>query len=123
MSADWKRLSRQAGLRVEGDEIAVACGAERSHKVQVEDRDTDAFRIWSLVARRGDAPITAAIDAWKMNRYRELVGFKVVERGRVIGEAYVPKPGLTPDEWKLHVESLAHACDRLEYLWTGRDIW
>ena len=27
------------------------------------------------------------VEAWLINRYRELVGFKVAERGTIIGEA------------------------------------
>jgi hypothetical protein len=28
---------------------------------------------------------------------------------------------LTADEWALYVRTLAKACDRQEYLWTGAD--
>lgn len=122
MSVDWKHLSRNAALRIEGDALVVPCGGNRSQRVFVETPDKETFRIWSVVVRRRDAPKDPAIAAWTINRYRELVGFRVAQYGRVIGECWVPAIGLTTDEWRLHVETLAHACDRLEYLWTGRDF-
>jgi hypothetical protein len=61
------------------------------------------------------------VEAWLINRYRELVGFKTVERGTVIGESWVPTEALTAEEWEVHVRTVAKACDRLEYLWTGAD--
>jgi hypothetical protein len=61
------------------------------------------------------------VEAWLINRYRELVGFKVAERGTIIGEAWVPMIDIRSDEWALYVRTVAKACDRLEYLWTGAD--
>lgn len=122
MNANWKDLMREAGLEVDGDSIRVSCGVDRCHKVLVDDTHAATFRLWSVVATRGDAPADAALQAWRMNRFRELVGFKVAEYGRVIGECFVPRIALTPDEWRLYALTLARACDRLEHLWTGRDV-
>jgi hypothetical protein len=107
-----------------GSEIRVPCGRERSHTVYVDDSNEDAIRLWSIVAARRDAQRVKnpALEGWRMNRYRELVGFKVVEKGKVIGESWVPRIGLTSEEWKTYVTTLARACDRLEYLWTGKDV-
>jgi hypothetical protein len=83
--------------------------------------------LWSRVATRAqlnlDSIETGApeVESWLINRYRELVGFKVVERGTIIGEAWVPTQALTAEEWEVHVRTVAKACDRLEYLWTGAD--
>ena len=122
MSADWKRFSREAALRIEGNALLIACGGDRMQRVFVEVTDAETLRLWSVVVRRRDVPPDAAIASWKINRYRELVGFRVAEHGRVIGESWIPATGLTADEWKLYVETLAHACDRLEYQWTGKDF-
>jgi hypothetical protein len=122
LSADWKALTREAGLRPDGASIRVPCGSDRFHVVNVADDEPHAIRIWSRVVTGGNAPDGAALQAWKMNRFRELVGFKEEERGRIIGEAWIPRAGLTSDEWRVHVLTLARACDRLEYLWTGRDV-
>ena len=122
MNADWKRLSRECGLSIQDGAIVVACGGDRSHVVRVDVSNPEAIRIWSVVVSRGSAPPDAALQAWKMNRFRELVGFKVAEYGRVIGECWVPTAEITASEWKLYVETLAHACDRLEHLWTGQDV-
>jgi hypothetical protein len=110
-------------LSAEPKTIEVSCGGNRTHTVHVEEH-AEAFHLWAVVVTRGDASrrTNAALEAWKMNRYRELIGFKPAEYGRIIGESWVPKAGLTPAEWDLYVNTLAHACDRLEYLWTGRDV-
>ena len=126
MSASWRALSRDAGLRYVGDSIRVPCGEDRFQEVRVDDSDPPAIRLWSRVASRSqlaDRPEMERpeVEAWLINRYRELVGFKVAERGTIIGEAWVPMIDVTPDEWKLYVETVAKACDRLEFLWTGRD--
>ena len=126
MSVSWKALSREAGLRYEGEAIRVRCGEDRYQDVHVDDSYPAAIRVWSRVALRSQLAERAAmerpeVEAWLINRYRELVGFKVAERGTIIGEAWVPTIDLTPDEWRLYVETVAKASDRLEFLWTGAD--
>lgn len=127
MSADWKGLCREAGIRFESDAIRVPCGEERVQQVRVDESQPGVIRLWSRVALRSqlaeDLPGSARpeIEAWLINRYRELVGFKVAERGTIIGEAWIPVIGLTAEEWSLYVHTVAKACDRLEYLWTGTD--
>lgn len=122
MNVDWKALTREIGLRIENGAIRVLCGADRQHLVNVDDSNEDAIRLWSRVVTRGNAPEDATLQAWKMNRFREVVGFKEADRGLIIGECWLPKTGLTADEWRLSVMTLARSCDRLEYLWTGRDV-
>ena len=127
MSDSWKVLSRERKLRCIGEAIRVPCGAERVQIVNVDDSDPSCLRLWSRVVTRAqlnlDSSTTEApeVESWLINRYREIVGFKIVERGTVIGEAWVPTEALTADEWELHVRTVAKACDRLEYLWTGMD--
>lgn len=120
-------MSRERNLRCIGDAIRVPCGAERVQIVNVDDSDPSCFRLWSRVATRAQLNIDSStaeapeVESWLINRYRELVGFKIVERGTVIGEAWVPADDPTAEEWELHVRTVAKACDRLEYLWTGTD--
>ena len=127
MSDSWKVLSRERSLRCVGDAIRVPCGPERFQLVNVDDSDPSCLRLWSRVATRAQLNVDAStagapeVESWLINRYRELVGFKTVERGTVIGEAWVPMEALTAEEWELHVRTVAKACDRLEYLWTGTD--
>ena len=107
--------------------LRVACGPERFQLVRVDDSQAGVIRLWSKVAVRSQLSPelgeenSPEVEAWLINRYRELVGFKVVERGTIIGEAWVPAIELTADEWALYVRTVAKACDRLEYLWTGMD--
>jgi hypothetical protein len=123
MGADWKALSRKCGLAVSGDTIRVPCGASREQVLHVQPAEDQSIRLWSTVVTRGDASRVdnVVVQAWRMNRYRELIGFKCVEHGRIIGECWVPSAGLAADEWLLYVQTLAWSCDRMEYLWTGRD--
>jgi hypothetical protein len=127
LSASWKAMSRERNLRCVGDAIRVPCGPERFQLVNVDDSDPNCIRLWSRVASRAqlntDSNLAEApeVESWLINRYRELVGFKTVERGTVIGESWVPTDALTAEEWELHVRTVAKACDRLEYLWTGTD--
>jgi hypothetical protein len=127
LSADWKTLCRQTGLRYQEGSIRVRCGSDRFQDIRVDDSNPGVVRLWSRVASRSqlssDAPELERpeVEAWLINRYRELVGFKVVERGTIIGEAWIPMIEVSADEWRLYVHTVAKACDRLEYLWTGVD--
>jgi hypothetical protein len=123
MSDSWRRLSREAGLRVVEVGVEVVFRDQRRQLLYVEEPSSDALRIWSLVARPSalNRLRTPRIDAWRRNRLAELVGFTLDRHDRMIGEAWVPRAGLTKDEWALYVELVAEACDRFEYLITGRD--
>lgn len=122
MSASWKHLCRESGLGYRGDSIRVPCGNDRFQEVYVDESIPNVIRLWSRVATRSEVGLERPeIEAWLINRYRELVGFKIAERGTIIGEALIPLIDITPDEWSLYVNTLAKSCDRLEYLWTGAD--
>ena len=127
MSASWKALCRESKLNYQNESISVPCGNDRYQEVHVDDVDPSVIRLWSRVVRRSQLPLDRPelerpeIEAWLMNRYRELMGFKVAKRGTIIGEAWVPMIEINASEWSLYVHTVAKACDRLEYLWTGVD--
>jgi hypothetical protein len=110
-------------MRAGGGTIDVALGENRRQRVTVDDPATDAIRLWSVVARPSALRIleTPLEDAWRRNRLSEFVGFTMDGRGRMIGETWVPLIGITPDEWGFLVKNLARACDRFEYLVSGKD--
>ena len=76
-----------------------------------------------VVARRAVAAQIerVALVAWERNRASSLVGFRVDDRGRLVGESWVPTPGLTRDEFLFYLRSAAAACDLFEYQLTGKD--
>jgi hypothetical protein len=127
LSDSWKGLCRESGLKYQASAIRVECGTDRFQEIRVDESLSGVIRLWSRVASRsqlvGDRlqMQQPELEVWLINRYRELVGFKVAERGTIIGEAWIPLIDITPDEWSLYVHTLATACDRLEYLWTGAD--
>jgi hypothetical protein len=94
----------------------------RQHRVYclTEER---GWRLKSIVAR---AAALANIDdvplrAWRKNRATKLVGFRVDERGRLLGEAWVPRAGITAEEFQLYVRTVAAESDHLEHVLTGAD--
>lgn len=121
MSADWTSLIRGLGV-VENDAIRVELPDERTHRVFVRDAG-EAWELEAVVAR----PSTVAsledlpVDVWRRNRQSRLVGFRLDHRGRLVGEAWTPKAGLTADEFRFYVRRVATECDRFEYQLTGRD--
>lgn len=122
---EWRRLSQQAGFKVTGEELVVTFSDDRKHIVTVEERpDRRELRLWAVAARPSMLPADPDgphVHAWKRNRFSDLVGFKIDSRGRLVGEAWVPIAGLGAEEWALYVNTLAGACDRVEYLLTGQD--
>jgi hypothetical protein len=122
VAADWARFCRTAGLRVVGDTIIVKLAENRHHRVTVRDSGA-TYELQAIVARTAtlnhsdDIPLLA----WRRNRSSQLVGYRVDQRNRLIGEAWVPKAGLTTEEFRTYVLRLASECDRFEYLLTGMD--
>jgi len=123
MQVEWKNYCRTAGLKPLGEEIEVTFDTGRRQKVSVEENG-DAFHLVSTVARQAiivELP-DASLRAWRRNRSLALVGFRVDGKGRMIGEAWVPKAGLTAIEFQLYVRTVATECDRFEHQLTGRDV-
>ena len=122
MAADWQRFCKGDGLRVEGGAIEVQLAGGRMHTVRVEDDDQE-YRLWAVAA--GAAAVEAAkieyTQAWERNREIDLAGFRIDTKDRLIGESWVPKTGLTAEEFGLCVRVLAEECDRYEYQLTGKD--
>ena len=122
MPREWTRWCEGSGLVIEDDAIEVYFADERHHRVCVDD-EGDAFRLIGVVARRGvvEALENVALRVWRRNRSMQLVGFRLDDRGRLVGEAWIPKIGLSVEEFATYVRQVAVECDRLEYLLTGKD--
>jgi hypothetical protein len=122
VATDWAALCAAPDFTLEDAEIVVALGDGRSQRVSVID-DGTAFVLSSFVARRAAVADIAdlAIRVWKRNRTVALVGFRVDARERLVGEAWLSKAGLSADEFRFAVRTVAAECDRLEYILTGRD--
>jgi len=123
MAADWVRFCRAKDLTVIESNIDVRFGDERTHRVTVTDKG-DAYLISGLVVRQAVAASIPdlPVRAWVRNRTTQLVGFRIDRRQRLVGEAWLPKVGLTPEEFQLYLRLVASECDRFEYLLTGRDV-
>lgn len=123
MAADWVRFCRAKGLTVSEPHVDVAFGDGRRHRVTVKD-EGDSYLISGCVARQ--AVVTSVPDlpvrVWTRNRATQLVGFRIDRRLRLVGEAWLPKDGLTPEEFQLYLRSVASECDRFEYILSGRDV-
>ena len=123
MQPDWKSYCRTDGLKVEENDIEVSLDTDRRQSIRVEE-DREAFHLISLVATKAiiERIVDASIRAWQRNRSVTLVSFRVDHKGRMIGESWVPKAGLTGVEFQLYVNTLAVECDRFEHQLTGRDV-
>jgi hypothetical protein len=123
MSAEWRRLASSAGLTVRGKEILVGVPDGRHQTVYLDYEGDLMLRAWSVIAR---AAVVRQLEeprlqGWRRNRLAELVGFRVDEKGRMIGETFVSSLGCTADELGAHIKALARACDRFELLLIGVD--
>lgn len=120
---DWRAYVKgDRGLTVKGDTLTVKFASGRTQVVSVADAG-ESYALTAVAARA-----TALSDlndpdhrAWVINRSVDLVGCRVDDRGRFVGEAWVPKPGLTAVEFVLVVRRLAAECDRMEFVLTGED--
>ena len=60
---------------------------------------------------------------WRINSEQELVSFRLDENDRLVGEIRHPAEHLDYGELRCYVLEIARACDRLEYLLSGRDVF
>ncbi len=123
MPSDWAAFCRVRDLVVGGDTIDVRLPDGRHQKIRVLEV-TGGWRLITVVARpaaleRAGSP---AMKAWAANRGDQLTGFRLDEGGRMVGEVWVPRAGLTADEFRLCVRALAVDSDRFEHVLTGRDV-
>jgi hypothetical protein len=123
MVVEWRHLANKSGIRVDERSIEVTFGDQRRQVIYIDHTKSGTIRLWTVVANPSamnqfDKPL---LMAWRRNRVSELVGFTIDRRGRLIGESWVPSETLTTEEWEIQARSVAEACDRLEYLITGKD--
>jgi hypothetical protein len=120
--ADWRELCRHKGLRFRGDEIEIVLKGNRKHFMQVQE-EADAYRVSALVATASifDKVDDLPILSWKRNHGAELVGFMVDGRGRLVAESWIPKAGLSGDEFQFYLHAVAAEADRYEYQLLGGD--
>jgi hypothetical protein len=127
MSSSWQRLCRATGLSVDGAYVDVRFREGRRHVVGVEETET-AYLLRAVVVRRRRLDdltadqVDVPVEIWLRNRATALVGFRIDRRGFLVGEAWVPKVGLTAAEFQLYVRAVAAESDRFEYALTGRDV-
>ena len=122
MIDSWLPLCDAPDFAASDPHVDVTFADGRTHRVTVEDQ-TDAYFLSGFVVRQsivGALP-DLPIQTWLRNRTVSLVGFRIDRRGRLVGEAWLPKAGLTANEFQLYVRTIAVECDRFEYLLTGRD--
>ena len=123
MAADWVRFCRAKDLAVDEPRVDVRFGDERRHQVIVEDKG-DTYLVSAFVVRQAvvaslpDLPI----QAWLRNRATMIIGFRIDRQRRLVAEAWIPKVGLTAEEFQLYVRTVAVESDRFEYILTGRDV-
>jgi len=123
MAAEWRRFCRGREFSVSVNDVVVDLQDGRRHRVTVDDMD-DSYRLTAVVA---GAAVAIAIEdlpvrTWQRNRGTELVGFRKDKRGRLIGESWVPKAGLSAAEFQLYIHTVAAECDRYEFELTGKDV-
>jgi hypothetical protein len=121
--SDWRSLCRGKRIKLEGDDAIVHFENGRSHRVRVHET-TATFEIHAVVARAAavrDVP-DLPLRVWCQNRAAQLVSFRIDARGRVYAEGWVPKAGLTAEEFQLVMRRVAAESDRFEFLLTGRDL-
>jgi hypothetical protein len=128
LSADWRDHARAAGHRVEGIRITITLDGGRQQTVLVDESSApSALRLWSVILGRSS---TAKLKdgepleyAWERNRLSDLLGFTIDQRGRLIGESWVPMDGLNAKVFGMHVTELARVSDWHELRLSGNDTY
>ncbi len=120
---EWREFCVGA-LDLFPDAMGVSVQFSNGRWQHVDIRPGDGMiELRGVVARRSVAIKIerVALVAWERNRASSLVGFRVDDRGRLVGESWVPTSGLTRDEFLFYLRSTAASCDLFEYQITGKD--
>jgi len=122
MTSDWRRFCQVTRYEIAGEAVVVRLGARR-HRVRIYD-DGDDWRLEATVGKRGVELSMRELRllAWRRNRAVDLVGFRVDDKQRVLGEAWVPKAGTGAPEFRIVLDAVARESDLLEFGLTGRDV-
>lgn len=123
MTTNWRSMCDAQTMTVDNDDIVVKFDNGRQHRVQVVETD-DTLEIHAIVARVAairDIP-NLPVRIWRHNRAAQLVSFRLDPRGRVAAQGWLPKAGLSAEEFRLVVQRVAAGSDRLEFVLTGRDV-
>lgn len=128
--ADWSKLLAAEDLRVTGSRVKVTFPNGRSHKVALVD-EPDVYELRAVVLTADGVSthtkdedsrrLDLVLRAWRRNETARLCGFRLDEDGVLVGEATVPKIGLTAKEFQERVRAVARSCDLLEAHLTGAD--
>ena len=121
--SDWMAFCRGAErISIDGESAVLVMTGDRRQRVEIRETP-DTYEFMSVVVRPSvvasvpDVPLRA----WRRNRAMQSVGFRVDRKGRLVGEAWVPKAGLSRDEFLLSVRRCAAECDLFEFHLTGKD--
>jgi hypothetical protein len=121
--SDWMAFCRGAErISIDGESAVLVTTGDRRQRVEIR-QTPDTYEFMSVVVRPSvvasvpDVPLKA----WRRNRAMQSVGFRVDRKGRLVGEAWVPKAGLSRDEFLLSIRRCAAECDLFEFHLTGKD--
>jgi hypothetical protein len=120
---DWRQFCRGLDdISIDEEGVQVVLADERRQRIGIRET-TDTFELTGIVARPAeiDTIRDVPLRAWRRNRAMQLVGFRVDQKNRLVGEAWVPKAGLGRDEFLFYVKRVAAECDLFEYHLTGKD--
>lgn len=122
MTDSWTKHCRHRDFEVSGNDIVVALG-DRAHKVTVVE-SSDSYLLVSVVIKKKlvNGLDDLALSVWARNRDTALVGFRIDHKERLVAEAWLPKTGLTTEEFRLRVRTVAQESDRFEFQLTGADV-
>lgn len=122
MKAEWLRACRAEGLTPSGDYVIVPLGHEGQHRIAVLEEE-EAIRLSGIVLRAAEAEKVERLAERVLERNRSvrLVGYRLDDRRRLVGEAVLPKAGLEGDELVFRLKQLAADCNRFEYVLAGKD--
>lgn len=127
---DLSDLLAATDMKVTGRKVKVSFPNNRSHRVSVSEKN-DSWELRGVVLSpdmvsekygdEGAGRLDLALRAWQRNGTARLCGFRLDSDGALVGEATVPKIGLTAEELTEMVRAVARACDLLEAHLTGED--
>jgi hypothetical protein len=120
--ADWRLFCRGVeGVSVNRDGVDVIAADERHRRIGIHET-AETYEMIGIVARPTAMSTVADVPlrSWRRNRATQLVGFRIDQMGRLVGNAWAPKAGLGRDEFLIYLKRVGAECDLFEYYLTGK---
>ncbi len=112
-------------IRNRNGHLSVEFLSGRQQRIFIDRRDK-YYKMWSVILSNSKVEEFGEVkliqNIWNKNRQTDVVGFCIDKKNRLIGSIQQLAETIDREELIFYIHILAKECDRLEYLFSGKDL-